>query len=90
MPYLEVLAEEENSVFVTKTAIYIIGAENVITITETFKDNDKAVDINPRWAMVWHNKGVVLGKSDRHEEAKEAFEKAHEIDSSTDYESTRY
>lgn len=41
---------------------------------------DNAIAVNPHYAMAWNNKGIALGRLGRHEEAKEVFVKAHEID----------
>ncbi|MCK4736494.1 MAG: tetratricopeptide repeat protein, partial [Methanophagales archaeon] len=35
---------------------------------------------DPQLADAWYSKGNALGRLGRHEEAKEAFVKAHEID----------
>lgn len=40
---------------------------------------DKAVDIDPQYAQIWNNKGIVLGKLGRNEEAIAAYDKAIEI-----------
>ena len=35
---------------------------------------DKVLEINPRDAIAWHNKGVVLSNLGRHQDAVEAYE----------------
>lgn len=47
---------------------------------EAIEAYDKAIEIDPKFAIAWSNKGNVLGRSGRYNEAIEACEKAIEID----------
>ncbi len=40
---------------------------------------DKAIEINPNYAIAWYNKGTALGKLALHDEALKAYDKAIEI-----------
>ena len=50
------------------------------------KCNDKAIEINPKEAYAWQNKGNILKKFNRTAEANEAFATAADLSASTIYE----
>ena len=43
------------------------------------KAYDKAIEINPNDSDAWNNKGLALGKLNKHEDAMKAYDKAIEI-----------
>jgi len=46
---------------------------------EAIEAYNKAIEINPKYADAWYNKGVTLVQLERQEEAIKAFDKAIEI-----------
>jgi Flp pilus assembly protein TadD len=46
---------------------------------DTIKAFDKAIEIEPQYALAWYNKGVALKLLDRTTEADAAFAKAKEL-----------
>ena len=47
---------------------------------KALKAYDKAIELDPNYAMAWFNKGTALGKLSRHEKALKAYDKAIELD----------
>jgi tetratricopeptide (TPR) repeat protein len=47
---------------------------------EAIKSYDKAIELDPKFAMAWHNKGNVLYTLERPEEAIKSYDKAIELD----------
>ncbi len=46
---------------------------------KALKAYDKAIELDPNYAMAWFNKGTALGKLSRHEKSLKAFDKAIEL-----------
>jgi tetratricopeptide (TPR) repeat protein len=47
---------------------------------EAIKYYDKALEIDPKYALAWNNKGVAVGKLEKYNEAIGCYDKALEID----------
>jgi tetratricopeptide (TPR) repeat protein len=47
---------------------------------EAIKCYDKALEIDPKYANAWNNKGIFFNNLGRKDEALKAYEKALEID----------
>ena len=52
----------------------------MIRLNESIDTYDRAIDLNPEWALPWYGKGESLDQLGQHEDALEAYDKAVELD----------